>query len=167
MTVPLPVGTQVLTFFAKDQLGESVQEMKNVVHAGMAGGPAPASKAPCVIHVLRANLLSPANAAVVSIAAATLEAEAPAQWANAAFQAINNVAFRFHFDPAGPPAGRAAADFTPTLVFDNSAPPPRLRYIGPLPAGLSTGSYQLTLTVFKSAGSPTSHSATRAITLIP
>jgi hypothetical protein len=167
MTVALPVGTQVLTFTAKDQPGESVPEMKAVVHAGMAGGPAPASQTPCVIHVLRANLIAPANGALVSKASGILEVEAPPQWQDASFQAINQVAFQFRFDPTGAPAGRSAADFAPAMAFDNTVPPPRLRYSGPLPATLGTGSYQLTLTAHKTGGTPASHSATRAITLTP
>jgi hypothetical protein len=166
MTVPLPAGTQVLTFSAKDQPGESAAEMQAVVDAGMAGGPPPAAKSPCVIHVLVANLVAPAGGNV-SKAAAVLEAQAPPQWADPAYQAVNQLRFRFQFDPVGAPAGRAPAAFGPALVFVDSPEPPRLRYTGPLPAALGTGNYRLTLIVEKIAGAPASHQASRNINIVP
>src|SRR5262245_48897466 len=166
MPVTLPVGTQILTFTAKDQAGESVPEMRSVRDAGMAGGPPPAAQAPCVIHVVLANLLAPAPGALVSKAAATLEVQAPPQWEDLSYQAINQIRVRFRFDPLGAPAGRPSADFAPALAFDNRVPPPRLRYAGPLPAALGTGSYRLTTIVEKTAGTPATHSLERAVTLV-
>jgi hypothetical protein len=166
MTVALPVGTQVITFTAKDQPGESVAEMQNVLDAGMAGGP-PAATAPCMIHVVRAGLLLPLAGATVSKAAATLELEAPPQWEDASFQEINQISFRFRFTPAGAPAGRPSADFTPTLVFDNDPPPAVLRFVGALPAGLGTGNYQLTLLAEKSGDNPAVHQVSRNVNVIP
>lgn len=168
MTVSLPAGTQVITFTTKDQPGESVAEMQSVVNAGMAGGP-PAATAPCVIHVVRANLLAPAAGATVSKAAATLELEAPPQWADASFQEINRVSFRFRLTPVGAPACRPSADLTPALVFDNDPdnPPPRLRFAGALPAGLGTGNYQLTLLAEKPGENPAVHQMSRNVNIVP
>lgn len=168
MTVALPIGTQIITFTTKDQPGESVNEMRNVSNAGMAGGPAPAAKSPCMIHVVLANLLAPASGATVSKAAATLELRAPPQWTDAAFQAINQVTFRFRFIPTGAPAGRPTVNFTPQLEFKNPDPdPPRLRFIGSLPAGLATGNYQLTLLAEKTGDNPAVHQVSRAVNVVP
>jgi hypothetical protein len=160
----LPLGSQVITFSAKDQAADTPAALQAVVFAGMAGGPKPDGQA-CRVHVLRAGLRQPAAGASLSRASATLAAEAPPRWARKIppalvyetdpdHQALNRLRFRWRFSPLGAPAGRASADLLPSLAQwqyvpppgDNSAPP-LLRYSGPLPGGLGTGSYQLTLRV--------------------
>jgi hypothetical protein len=146
----LPLGSQVITLAAKDRAGESEDELSRVQHVGMAGGPAaPGVPAPCVIHVLRAAVLSPAAGAALNRANAALEAEAPALWGDADYQRINQVQFVWRFTPSGNPPGRRTAEIvlgTPPAVFDGKAKPPRLRRAGALPT-LDAGAYSLTLRV--------------------
>ena len=81
----LPLGSQTIVLAAKDQLGDSPAELQAVKHAGMSRGPAiPANPAPCIVHVLIADLRAPASGATLSKAGAVLDARAPSQWPRAA-----------------------------------------------------------------------------------
>jgi hypothetical protein len=173
----LPLGSQTITLSTKDRSGESEAELHAVQHAGMAGGPVAAGNpAPCVVHVLVADLRAPASGATVSKAAGLLAAGAPSQWgvkapapspgspppdppfvANPAYHEINRLRYRWRFAPAGLPAGRAAADLVPSITdlrfvpagSEGAATPPvpLVRFSGALPSSLGTGSYTLTLRV--------------------
>ena len=91
ITVGLSVGSHIMTFTAKDKsdmgvLPEQLATLyKNVQHIGAAGGPPnppPDGGAPCVIHVLVANMLAPgAGVTTLSRSNPVLEAQAPLQWA--------------------------------------------------------------------------------------
>jgi hypothetical protein len=167
-TPPLPLGSQVLTLAAKDQPGESEPELQRVADAGMAGGPPGTAPTPCLIHVLIANLREPAAAgAPLSKASGPLAAQAPPLWPEATYQARNDLQFRWRFTPVGPPAGRATAEFVPALVFDPSGSPPVVRYTGPLPAQLGTGTYRLTLRVERISNTAVGHEVSRDVVLQP
>lgn len=178
----LPLGSQVLTFSAKDRPGDALADLQAVVWAGMAGGPKPDDTA-CRVHVLRASLRQPAAGATLNRAGATLAAEAPPRWARKIppaaayaldpdYQALNRLRFRWRFSPVGAPAGRASGDLLPTPAqwqyvpppSDNSAPP-LLRYSGPLPAGLGTGAHQLTLRVDDTQDAAFFHEQSIAVSL--
>src|SRR5262249_54766953 len=154
---PLGVGSHTVCFTAKDVAGDTPADLKAVVNAGMAGGPA-AAEAPCRVHVFAANLVEPAApGAVLNAGAAVLSAQAPAQWSNADYQAVNRVRYHWRLDPTGAPPNRVTVNLIPTpaqLVFDASGPVPVVRYSGPLPAGVSAGPYILTLRV-EDASDPT------------
>ena len=167
-SVALPLGSQVLTLAAKDQALDTPDALQAVVHAGMAGGP-PETGQPCRVHVLIAELREPAPGATLNRGNATLSARAPAQWGrkrpdpstvydpNPDYLALNKLRWRWRFAPSGAPAGRPGGELVPTSAQwtfvpprgdgGNQPPVPLLRYRGPLPAGLSTGSYTLTLRV--------------------
>jgi hypothetical protein len=91
-TIPspgLPVGSQVITFSAKDVAADTPAALAAVQNAGMAGGPvAPANPAPCVIHVYIATILLPGSGATLSKASATLRATAPRRWNEAEYQQL-------------------------------------------------------------------------------
>ena len=163
----LPLGSQVITFSAKDVAGESPSELQSVLNAGMAGGPAAAANpAPCVIHVYLASIAAPAAGAILSKAAATLAASAPRGWDQAEYQQINALRFRWKFTPSGAPAGRASADLVPTLAQLAFNPQQqRVTYSGALPGALGTGNYNLTLRVEKISSPTIGHEATRAVVL--
>ncbi len=85
----LAVGSHVITYTVKDKNEDGVPSAElealfnSIEHVGASGGPPqppPADGRPCVIHVLIANILAPAEGAVLSKAGAILEAEAPLQW---------------------------------------------------------------------------------------
>ena len=95
ITAALPVGSHIITFTVKDKNEDGVPPaqlanlFKSVEHIGAAGGPPdppPADGKPCVIHVLIANMLSPAKVPAnspppsLSKTGAVLEAQAPLQW---------------------------------------------------------------------------------------
>ncbi len=150
-TPTLHVGSQVITFTARDVGGDKPDDLKNVRHSGMAGGPPvqptpPGAPPPCVIHVLFAEVLKPAANATLSKANSTLEAKAPPLWADAEYQSkVNRLRFRWRFEPTGAPAGRQPADLVPS-GFDGEKF--ILRHQGALPAQLVVGSaYTLRLRV--------------------
>ena len=177
-TATLPIGSQVLILSAKDVAGESVAELHSVRHAGMAGGPPlvppPPLYSPCLIHVMVASIQAPSDGATLSKANSLLTAEAPPQWGNGEYQAsVNRLQYRWRFTPSGLPAGRGSADFMPALVFDppgvppNDAPGavPRVRYQGPLPAGLGTGAYVLSLRLERIDNPVVGHEVSRNVVL--
>jgi hypothetical protein len=157
----LALGTHVITLAASDQLGETPADQNATLHGGATGGSEGDGR--CIIHVFKANLVTPANGAVISRANATLEAVAPSKWGsrlnpgdpfqpNPEYHKHNRLQYRWRFEPIGAPAGRPIVDFIPSLaqlVFDpqhTPGPPVVLRYAGPLPAALA-GAYTLTLHV--------------------
>lgn len=171
---PLTVGSHVLTFTAKDVQGESPAAIKTVKDAGVAGGPPePGVDSPCVVHVFIAT--ESATSSTLSKAGATLTAVAPKQWgkpidfkdltkgyvlntdyhgdAAAKKVRINKIRYRWRFQPSGLPEGRLGGDLVPTvdkLAFlkdPDGGSRMVVRYSGPLPASLSTGSHTLTLRV--------------------
>ena len=154
-TPTLHAGSQVITFTARDVASDDPQQLANVRHAGMAGGPPvtpppPAAPPPCLIHVLFAEVAEPAEGATLSKANATLGAKAPPLWGDDGYQAnVNRLRFRWRFEPSGLPSGRAPADFVPDApasVFDEESF--ILRYTGALPAALQVGTtYVLRLRV--------------------
>jgi len=193
----LPVGSHTLTYTVKDKSEIGVQPTglealyKSVTQIGASGGPPappPADGRPCVIHVLAANILAPANNANLSKASAVLEAQAPLQWgkfvANAAafpaidpnYHAVNKVQYRWFFTritPVGPPIELAVqGGLAMTLIPPHDAPPPkvdpppRLRYTGVLPAALVVDQkYTLTLRVEHADFPAQGHEATRTVTI--
>lgn len=200
-TAALPVGSHTLTYLVKDKTEEGVPPsqlealFKSIEHIGATGGPPeppPADGTPCVIHVLIANILAPANAAVLSKASATLEAQAPLQWGkyvegaleyaerDPIYHAVNKVRYRWIFrriNLAGPPIElevqggnamrlippHAASAVPPVPKVD---PPPRLRYTGALPAALVVGQqYKLTLRVEHASVPAQRHEVSRNVTI--
>lgn len=120
---PVPVGSQVISVMAKDQQGDDLDALEAVVDAGMAGGPAPASLSPCVIHVYRATMRWPDPwDMTLGKASAVLEAVAPYKWGKEKepdeeeagagepaeriyendpdYHAINRIYYRWRFEPA-------------------------------------------------------------------
>lgn len=141
---PLEVGTHVLTFTAKDVVGENNAAIAAVTEAGLAGGPQD-TPSPCLVTVLIATLVQPsAPGANLSKAGVSLAAEAPVQWNQPDYQLINRVGYAFTFS-----SGSTSVSFTPvTLVFEGDPEPPKVRYTGPLPASLLVGAYELRARVF-------------------
>lgn len=159
---PLGLGTHTISFAATDQKGETSAEQEAVNHGGLTGGGK--GNGQCIIHVFRANIISPAANALLSRNGAMMDAEAPAAWGvatdkpdiyalNTEYHKVNRLQYRWQFTPVGAPAGRRPVDFTPTLdqltfvVLPAPAPVRTIvRYQGPLYDEL-TGGYDLTLHV--------------------
>lgn len=178
----LPLGSQIVTFTAKDQLADTAEALQAVVHAGMAGGP-PAGGLPCRVHVLIADLREPAAGATLARVGATLAARAPSRWwpepaapgPDPEDHTPNKLRYRWRFAPSGAPAGRAGGDLPAAgrqLVYvapgdDGGGKPavPLLRYAGPLPAGLGTGAYTLTLRVEHADDAAQGHEQSIAVVL--
>ncbi len=151
----LGMGSQAITLAASDQSGEDQTAQNAAQHGGVAGG-----KQSLLIHIFKANLLAPANNAVVSRAGLTLSAEAPLKWASrlkvsdpftpdADYHQTNRLRYRWVFAPSGAPGGRPTLTLLPTLAeldFDLTTPPVRLHYRPSLPAA-ADGAYTLTLFV--------------------
>lgn len=175
---PLGVGTHVITLAASDQAGETESAQNATRHGGVTGGPQGEKR--CVIHLFRATLVAPQPNASLNRASTTLEldAEAPLQWwrtkpgsTNAhepdpGYREINRIRYRWRFTP-NPADGRAAADLVPSV--EALVRPPgaasRVRYPGPLPSGLGTGNYTLTLRVEDRNDPNVGHQTSRAVVL--
>jgi hypothetical protein len=169
---------------------------KSVEHIGAAGGPPepPAGGSPCVVHVLGASIVTPSGPPgppnpTLSKANATLEAQAPLQWgkyvANApsypeldpAYHKVNKVRYRWFFtrlNPAGPrieldvQGGNAMTLIPPRNDPPKVDPPPRLRYVGLLPAALVVNQqYTLTLRVEHADFPDQGHEMSRTVTILP
>lgn len=143
----LKVGTHILTFTAKDQPEDTPEALQAVAFAGLAGGP-PSTANPCIIHVLIAHIINPANGARINRTNSRLEAEAPVAWDATEYQAVNRVRYRWTFMQNN----RLIATLSETenLQFvppAQSGDQPRLRYQGALPPDLAPGEYVLTLHV--------------------
>ena len=109
----LSIGSHVLTLSAKDRPGDDEAALEQVRHVGMTGGAPPGAEAPCVVHVVGATLLLPPGGIVsrsVGVAAV-----APPIWAEATYQKVNALVYRWTFRPQ--PAGRH-----PDVVVDPPAP---------------------------------------------
>jgi hypothetical protein len=189
----LAVGSHIITYTVKDKNEDGVAPaqlealFKSVEHIGAAGGPPdppPADNRPCVIHVLVANIVTPLDSATLSKASAILEAQAPLQWGryvegadsypqpDPVYHAINKVRYRWLFRrvaPPGPEIELALPNMSALTLIppsDTVAPPPRLRYTGPLPAELVVGQqYMVILRVDHSDVPTKAHTTTRTVTI--
>jgi hypothetical protein len=155
-TTNLGVGSQIITFSAKDIAGDAPADIQRVQRAGMAGGPAIAQN-PCILHVFTAKIVRPDRAgASVTKAAPGLAAEAPSAWDKPDYRQVNRLRYRWRFallgaPPGTPPTEIAPApdelEFRPVQAGDPSGTVPQLRYTKPLPAALAAGNHRLTLRV--------------------
>ena len=174
---PLGPGSHAITLAASDQAGETESAQNAARHGGVTGGAAGAGK--CIIHLLRAVLVTPAAAGEpLSKAAGTLEAEAPLQWGrkigatntyepNPDYHALNRLRYRWRFVPT-PADGRATATLDPPASALTFVPPgvrPLVRYQGPLPTALGLGGYTLTLRVEDTGNSAVGHEVSRPVTI--
>lgn len=174
-------GSQAISLAASDRAGETAADQNATQHGGVTGGAAGATA--CVIHILRAILVSPATAgASLSKASEVLEAVAPLHWGrqigttgvyepNPEYHGLNRLRYRWRFTPT-PADGRAAAMLDPDVSALTYVPPPAgpggqalIRYAGPLPAALGLGGYTLTLRVEDTANSATGHEFSRPVTI--
>lgn len=180
---PLAVGSHVLTFTAKDVPGDGLSDLQAVRHAGMSGGPPePDVEAPCVVHVFAAGIIAPAEGAALSRSNSTLAAVAPSQWGtknaatglyerNPEYHKVNEIRYRWRFQPSGPPDDRAGGELAlgeEQLAFGPGAgasDPMVLSYQGPLPTALDTGNYTLTLRV-EDMGDPTTGNETSLVVVL-
>ncbi|HEX6710234.1 MAG TPA: hypothetical protein VF068_07860 [Rubrobacter sp.] len=174
---PLGVGSHVISLAASDQAAETESAQNATRHGGIAGGSQ--GEKQCVIHLFRATLVAPQPNAILNRANSTLDAEAPLQWGrkkagaanvfepNPDYHGINRIRFRWSFSPS-PADGRAAKDFVPSVETLTFVPPgamPLVRYAGPLPSGLGTGNYTLTLRVEDKNDQNVGHQTSRAVVL--
>jgi hypothetical protein len=121
-----------------------------------------------VIHVFKANLIAPLNAAIYSRATGQISAEAPLKWGAKAqsglgfvpdpgYHQVNRLSYRYVFAPNGAPAGRPTVRFTPALtdlLFDPTVSPPVVNFKPTLQAAVN-GAY--TLTLFVEDNQPAQH----------
>lgn len=146
-TKPLSVGSHVLTFVAKDQPGNDLPALQAVQTGGTTGGPPREGvEHPCVIHVFVALIRAPARNASLSRANVTLQATAPHLWGDKDYQAINQIQYRWRFEPRGNPSGRRSHSFIPNPLTFN-ADLSIVEYRGVLANQIDTGNYTLILRV--------------------
>jgi hypothetical protein len=174
----LGVGTHAISLAASDQAAETKDAQNATSHGGVAGGTQ--GETQCLIHLFRATLVAPAPNTTLNRASNTLEldAEAPLQWwrtkpgttnvyeLNPDYREINRIRYRWRFAP-NPADGRAAADLVPSVeaLIRPPVATSRVRYPGPLPSGLGTGNYTLTLRVEDKNDPSVGHQTSRAVVL--
>ena len=193
LVAPLAVGSHTITYTMKDKNEDGVPPaqlealFKSVEHIGATGGPpdpAPADGRPCVVHVLIANMVTPANGANLSKANGVLEAQAPLQWGkyvdgagvyperDPAYTAVNKVRYRWFFTRVNPPGARIELDVqggnAMVLVPPASnSEVPRLRYSGALPPGVVVGQqYVVTLRVEHADDATQGHEVARTVMIV-
>lgn len=175
---PLGVGTHVISLAASDQDGETESAQNATRHGGVTGGSEGESQ--CVVHLFRATLVSPQPNTPLNRASNTLEldAEAPLHWwrkkpgttdvyeINLDYHELNRIRYRWRFAP-NPADGRAAADLVPSAGALIRPPGSKslVRYPGPLPSGLGTGNYTLTLRIEDKDDPGVGHQVSRAVVL--
>jgi len=161
-TAPLPeFGSHVLVLAATDQEGIDLSSINTVKRSAMAGGAPPQAPAPCVVHRLAPQILTPSSdGQSLSKASTTLEFLAPIRWAkedppgsgtwvaDQDYQKMNGIGMKFHLAPAGGPDPAHSADIALDLVsltFFRRSNNTWFRWTGALPANLGTGNYTLAL----------------------
>jgi len=175
---PLGVGSHVISLAASDQDEETESAQNATRHGGVAGGSQ--GEKQCVIHLFGATLVAPKPPnTILNRASSTLDAEAPLQWGrmkagttdvfepNPDYHGINRIRYRWRFFPS-PADGRTEADLVPSvesLTFVPQGAMPLVRYIGPLPPGLGTGNYTLTLRVEDKDDPNVGHESLQAVVL--
>jgi hypothetical protein len=174
----LEVGTHAITLAANDQAAETKDAQNATRHGGVAGGLK--GKTQCVIHLFRATLVSPQPNTTLNRTNTTLEldAEAPLLWwrkkpgtqdvyeRNTDYHEINRIRYRWCFAP-NPADGRAAADLFPPVeaLIRPPGTASLVRCTGPLPSGLGTGNYTLTLRVEDKNDPNVGHQTTQTVVL--
>jgi hypothetical protein len=185
ISVTLGVGTHVVTFTAKDVPTDSFEDLKKAKLVLMTGG-GPDLDAPCIIHVLNAQLIwSTAAPYKMSKANARLQAQAAGKWGkknnggydvDAAYQAINRLRYRWRLTPQGDPPNRKVMDFQELAlqfaVVDDAndkkdGQPVKkavVYYQGALPVDM--GNYMLTLRVEDKQDASKFHEASQAVEIV-
>lgn len=143
----LSVGSHVLTFVTKDQPDNDLASLQAVQTAGTTGGPPNEGvEHPCMIHVFVALIHLPERNTQLSRANLTLQAAAPHLWGEKDYQAINQIQYRWRFEPRGNPSGRRSHSFIPnSLTFNSDLS--IVEYQGSLANQIDTGNYTLILRV--------------------
>ncbi len=147
----LPMGSHAIVFAASDRSSEA--DLVSSQHGGVIGG---VNKEGIghVIHILKANILWPADTpSVVAVSPGeAFMAEAPWAWADTeGYQKYNKIGYRWLFEPVPPVDNRPVLDFDlPSMAFHKattSSPNNVLAFTPPrLPAN-AKGRYTLTLEV--------------------
>ena len=141
----IPMGSHVIAFAASDQPSEA--NILNSVYGGATGG-ANKDGNGYLIHVLKANILSPDDGATVSTGF-EFKAEAPWAWKDLDYQKYNGLRYRWKFDPL--PANRPTLDFpSPDMTFHDANATkntPAMLVFKPVFPPTAIGAYKVTLYV--------------------
>jgi hypothetical protein len=171
-------GTHVITLGASDQAGEDQAAQNATHHGGVTGGAAGESK--CVVHVFKANSITPQSGGSLSRTEGVLEAEAPLQWGrlksgstdefelNPDYHQLNRLRYRWRFETRDNVGRAGVIPFEPTLqalTFDVKDSVPVVRYEGPLPL-TQDGPYTLTLRVEDTEAASFGHEVSLSITVV-
>jgi hypothetical protein len=95
-SVSLPMGTNVISLAASDRAAEA--ELENSRHGGVTGG-VDKSGAGYVIHILKANIVSPTGSAPINVTHSTpFQVEAPWPWDDEVqYKLVNKLRFSWLF----------------------------------------------------------------------
>lgn len=142
------MGSHVITFAVSDRQGETDDDFNRIQHGGVTGGLI--GEHPCVIHIFKANIISPQDGGNVSRTSLVLKAEAPWAWSDPEYQKYNRLCYRWVLEPMGDPVGRPTVASTKLgkdqLVFDNNSNIVSYPFSPLLPA-TATGQYRISLFV--------------------
>lgn len=106
----MDIGSHVIAFAVSDRPGEKNEDFDLIRHGGVTGGRN--GNNPCVIHVFKANIISPQDVDGDSVSRANLvlKAEAPSAWLDDHYHEVNRLSYRWVLEPVGDPAGRQKFD---------------------------------------------------------
>jgi hypothetical protein len=102
------IGSHPVYLMASDSPSETADALKNMKFCSITGGSD--GQAPCVIHVLNANILAPNNNETVFHNKLILKAEAPTLWTDEKYQKYNRLSYRWELHPVGEPLERPDFD---------------------------------------------------------
>lgn len=148
----LPMGSHVITLAASDQADESA--LVNALHGGVAGGVNRLGVGH-VIHVLKANIVSPTGTSPFQVTAATpFQAEAPWPFDDDSYKKVDGLRFTWLFEAKSgnqPDSNRPDLKVTDMSLMTFHKTPPVLQLNASTYSHLR-GTYQVTLRV--EAGTP-------------
>ena len=176
----LEMGSHVITFAVSDHPGETDEDFKAIQHGGVTGGRS--GDHLCIIHVFKANIISPASDAHVLSSALDLIAEAPSAWGDKPskpgepepYHEINHLAYQWKLEPREDPPGRLGYLYDKLgqkeLNFNSnrsSSDLPAVSYtvVTPVLDPAPRGKYRITLTVLDNTNQKEMDSAFVDVTL--
>lgn len=140
----LGFGSHIITLAASDQPGESKKDLKKIKHGGVTGGAQ--GEHPCIIHILKAKIISPKEGSILPRSGFTLRAEAPVAWLNEHYRCL---CYRWRLVPVGEPIDRPSFDSNKmAFAFFEEGQPRTVSYrFDPKLLKDAIGGYQLILIV--------------------
>ena len=141
------LGIQTEKFFTASLFNDYAnleKDLKKIKHGGVTGGAQ--GEHPCIIHILKAKIISPKEGSILPRSGFTLRAEAPVAWLNEHYRCL---CYRWRLVPVGEPIDRPSFDSNKmAFAFFEEGQPRTVSYrFDPKLLKDAIGGYQLILIV--------------------